>query len=137
MEETQKPKKQIDPKMIPYQFQKGQNGNHRKGKISWQKIVKRVLADEKIIDKVLKKKPAYWDELPQKNAAYAISVVMVIKALQGDHKAANWLRKTGFGDKFVVESEDSFFSTGQLTINVVNPETGKIDTGVVQPRIED
>jgi hypothetical protein len=37
----------------------------------------------------------------------------------GDIKAAEWIRKTGFGDKVLLESEDGFFQRDQFTIQVV------------------
>ena len=37
--------------------------------------------------------------MPDKNFATAIVIVMMIKAMSGDVRAATWLRQTGYGNK--------------------------------------
>ena len=44
---------------------------------------------------------------------------MMSKAMSGDVKAADWVRKTGFGDKVSLESSDGFFAKTDFTIQVV------------------
>ena len=68
--------------------------------------MRELLEDEQLADKLLAKKPGWWDSLPQKNAGNAITIAMVIQAMGGDVKAATWLRKTGFGDKLDITSND-------------------------------
>lgn len=90
-------------------WQPGQSGNPagmKKGTRSWSTIVQSLLEDEDLADKVISKKPAWWDALPQKNFGNAIVVAMQVKAASGDSKAATWLRKTGFGDKLDITSND-------------------------------
>lgn len=80
-------------------FVKGQiaNPNGRpKGVKNWATVIQDLLGDEDLIDKVVKTKPSYWDDLPVKNGATLIAVAMMIKAMQGDKNAAEWLSKTGF-----------------------------------------
>lgn len=106
-------------------FKPGQSGNPKgrpKGVKNWSTIVQQLLADEQLIDKVIGKKPSYWDNLPSKNAANAIVVAMIINALQGDKKAADWLRKAGFGDKLMHEFEDGLFQSTKLEIEIVKPK---------------
>jgi hypothetical protein len=103
-------------------FSKGQSGNPKgrpKGIKNWSSIVQQLLADEKLIDKVVKTKPSYWDDLPNQNAANAIVVTMIIKAMQGDQKAADWLRKSGFGDKLTHEFEDGLFQSTKIEVEIV------------------
>lgn len=107
-------------------FPKGVSGNPKgrpKGVKNWATVVQQLLADEKLLDKVVKQKPSYWEELPNKNAANAIVVAMMINAMAGDHKAATWLRRAGFGDKLTVESEDGLFQATKLEVEIVKSKT--------------
>lgn len=107
-------------------FPKGVSGNPKgrpKGVKNWASVVQQLLADEKLIDKVVTNKPSYWDELPTKNAANAIVVAMMIQALQGKKDAAEWLRKSGFGDKLTHEFEDGLFQSTKIEVQIVNPKT--------------
>lgn len=106
-------------------FPKGTSGNPKgrpKGVKNWSTVVQTILADENLLDKVVKTKPSYWDELPMKNGANAVVVAMMINAMAGDKQAAEWLRKTGFGDKLTVESEDGLFKATKLEVEIVNPK---------------
>lgn len=103
-------------------FPKGVSGNPKgrpKGIKNWSTVIQQLLADEKLLDKVVKQKPSYWEELPNKNAANAIVVAMMINAMAGDHKSATWLRRAGFGDKLMLESEDGLFQATELKVQIV------------------
>lgn len=105
-------------------FKPGQSGNPKgrpKGTKNWASIVQKLLSDEELLDKILTKKPHYWDTLPTKNAANAIVIAMIIKSLSGDKNAAEWLRKTGFGDKFMHEFENGLFQATKLEVEIVKP----------------
>lgn len=107
-------------------FPKGVSGNPKgrpKGVKNWSTVVQQLLADEKLIDKVVTTKPAYWEELPTKNAANAIVVSMIIKAMQGQKDAAEWLRKSGFGDKLTHEFEDGLFQSAKIEVEIVKSKT--------------
>lgn len=83
------------------------------------KIVREILDDDDLVDKVISNQPEYWSRLPTKNGAYIISTVMMVKAMGGDIKAAEWIRKTGFGDKVQLETDNGFFGKSEFTIQVV------------------
>jgi len=96
-----------------------------KGSKNWSTIVKEILYDEQLYEEVLaKNRPDLEDlkRLGHKNAASAIAFAMAIKALEGNKDAAEWLRKTGYGDKieYSVSSEPappdpySFMSDDEL-----------------------
>jgi hypothetical protein len=53
---------------------------------------------------------------------------MMVKAMGGDIKAAEWIRKTGFGDKVMLETDNGFFSKSEFTIQVVPSK--KLDDGI-------
>lgn len=92
------------------------------------KIIREILDDDTLVDKVIQNQPDYWQRLPSKNGGYIISTVMMVKAMGGDIKAAEWIRKTGFGDKVTVEDSDGFFSKEQFTIQVIPSQS--IDDGI-------
>lgn len=83
------------------------------------KIIREILDDDGLVDKVIQNQPEYWNRLPAKNGGYIIATVMMVKAMGGDIKAAEWIRKTGFGDKVLLETDNGFFARDQFTIQVV------------------
>jgi hypothetical protein len=89
-------------------FQPGVSGNKKgrpKGSRNLSTLVKELLDDENLADKIIRNKPSYWRHLPDKNFASAVVTAMIIKAMGGDVKAAHWLRLTGFGNKVQLDSE--------------------------------
>ena len=92
------------------------------------RIVRAILDDDELVDKVIQNQPEYWSRLPHKNAGWIIGTVMTVKAMGGDIKAAEWIRKTGFGDKVLLETDDGFFSKDQFTIQVVPAK--QLDDGI-------
>lgn len=99
------------------------------------KIIREILDDDELVDKVISNQPEYWNRLPTKNGGYIISTVMMVKAMGGDIKAAEWIRKTGFGDKVQVESEDGFFNKSEFTIQVVPSKS--LDDGIHPEEVAD
>lgn len=83
------------------------------------KIVREILDDDTLVDKVISNQPEYWNRLPAKNGGYILATVMMVKAMGGDIKAAEWIRKTGFGDKVLLETDNGFFQRDQFTIQVI------------------
>lgn len=92
------------------------------------RIVRDILDDDTLVDKVIANQPEYWKKLPAKNGGYIISTVMMVKAMGGDIKAAEWIRKTGFGDKVQLETDNGFFSKSEFTISVVPSK--QLDDGI-------
>lgn len=91
----------------------------RKKPKNLDKIIREILDDDTLVDKVIQNQPEYWNRLPSKNGGYIIATVMMVKAMGGDIKAAEWIRKTGFGDKVMLESDNGFFQKDQFVIQVV------------------
>lgn len=92
------------------------------------KIVRSILDDDSLVDKVIANQPEYWGKLPVKNGGYIIATVMMVKAMGGDIKAAEWIRKTGFGDKVLLETDNGFFNKSEFLIQVVPSK--QIDDGI-------
>lgn len=110
-------------------FKKGQSGNpagRPKGVKNWSTVIKQLLADEDLLDKVVKKKPSYWENVPEKNGANLIVIAMMIKAMEGDHKAANWLNRSAFGDKLTVDAEDGIFQTSKIEVEIVKSKNSDV-----------
>lgn len=110
-------------------FKKGQSGNpagRPKGVKNWSTVIKQLLADEELLDRVMKKKPSYWEGVPQKNAANMIAIAMMIKAMEGDHRAATWINKSAFGDKLTVDAEDGLFQTSKIEVEIVKSKNSDV-----------
>ena len=101
------------------ELQKKSRENYLKKPAHLDKIVREILNDETLINQMFKVQPEYWSRLPKKTGSYIIAAVMMSKAMGGDVKAADWVRKTGFGDKVSLESSDSFFAKTDFKIQVV------------------
>src|SRR6266699_2741920 len=105
-------------------FQKGVSGNPKgrpKGVKSLSTVIQQLLADEELMDKISKNKPTYWESLPSKNAANALGMAMLIKAIGGDTKAAAWITKTGFGDKVDLTSAGERIQATPVIISEILP----------------
>lgn len=88
-------------------FKPGISGNKKGrpvGSLNMSTLVKALLSDEDLASKVIANKPDYWDHLPTKTFATAIITAMMLKAFNGDVRAASWIRVTGFGNK--IDSAD-------------------------------
>lgn len=119
--------KQINPAVgKDTQFKPGRSGNPAGkpvGTISLSNIVQKLLEDPEFAEKVVEKKEGWWQSLPNKNLAEAMTTAMILKAIDGDKMAAEWVRKTGFGDKLTIDHEDDLFDTQKLEVQVVYPKS--------------
>ena len=79
----------------------GQSGNSKgrpKGSRNWSSIVKDLLEDESLIPRLKAKKINISNNIDTVSAREAIVVALIIKATEGDVRAAEWLRRTAYGD---------------------------------------
>lgn len=114
-------------------WEPGQSGNpagRPKGSKNWSTVVKGLLEDDKLLAK-LKKSGLYCNSssTSAKTASEAIGIAILVKALEGDVKAAEWLRKTAYGDKVEIEDGGSppvalveFVNRGATIAFADNPE---------------
>lgn len=87
----------------------GESGNPKgkpKGTLNLSTVVKDLMADPKLMDKIIKKKPDWWPKVKNKRAADITTIAMIASATGGDHRAYNALRKAGWGDKLDLRSGD-------------------------------
>lgn len=95
------------------------------------KIIRDILNDDELVDQVIANQPEYWGKLPSKNGAYIIATVMMVKAMGGDIKAAEWIRKSGYGDKVILEDQGGFFGKSDFTIQVLpSKQIDSIKSGI-------
>lgn len=72
----------------------GQSGNPQgrpRGAKGWAPTIRTMLYDEELVDKLIKKQPVWYENLEHKNMASLIVVAMMMKAAEGDVRAATWL----------------------------------------------
>lgn len=99
-------------------FQPGQSGNpngKKKGLKNLSTLVRQVLGNDELFDELLRIAPnnkaktqlKVLKELKDKRAGNALVLSMLLKSISGDTKAAEWLRKAGYGDRLsLVDDED-------------------------------
>lgn len=97
-----------------------------KGIKNWSVIVQELLGDEALVDKVVSKKPTYWEYLPTKNGANAIVIAMMIKAMSGDKNAAEWLAKTGYKQEIDITTGGEQFRP--ITVEIIDVATKNTNT---------
>jgi len=79
----------------------GQSGNpkgRRVGSKNLTSLVRELLADEELANKLLPNKPRWWEALPDKNGASAMVMAVLVKACEGDISAFSALAKAGWGN---------------------------------------
>ena len=114
-----------------HRWKPGQSGNPAgkpKGSRHLSTIVQNLLDDPTFAEKFLAEKPGWWDTLPNKNLAEGITTAMIIKAMAGDSKASEWVRKTGWGDKITHDFEPGLFTKAKMEIEIVDDTEVKQET---------
>lgn len=103
----------------------------KKSKRIFADSVKKVLGNEKLVDVMLKNKPEWMQALEYEldkdgkmliDPIDVMTAVQVAKALQGNTKAYEALRKSGWGDQLTIDLSASVFSSQGIDIEVVDPK---------------
>jgi hypothetical protein len=92
-------------------FKKGEvhspNGRG-KGNLNFNTMVKNLLEDDKLVESITKgkRKPQWITSTSSKRMNKAIVVAIMVKALQGDVRAADWVISKGYGNEFQPEAKE-------------------------------
>lgn len=98
--------------------------NRRKKELKdWSIKVRELLADQEIASLMLNqnKLPKWLNVLEEPTAGDIIIATLMAKAMTGDVRAVEELRKMGFGDKVTIDAGESFFNKQALKLEIVNP----------------
>lgn len=102
----------------------GKLGGRPKGSKNWSSVVQELLNDEELFTKLtdnMQNKPAWLDKTGTKSLMQAITVAQAIKAMGGSHFSAEWLRKTGFGDKIDITSNGETLKVEPVVVSRIKP----------------
>lgn len=118
----------------------------KKSKRIFADSVKKVLGNERLVDLMLNKKPEWMKALEYEldkdgkmliDPIDVMTAVQVAKALQGNTKAYEALRKSGWGDQLTIDLSASVFSSQGIDIEVVDPKRDEpIDGEIVSDSSE-
>lgn len=118
----------IDPSVA------GKLGGRPKGSKNWSSVVKELLDDEELFEQLLgsmERKPQWLQATNTKTLMQAITIAQSLKALGGSHFSAEWVRKTGFGDKIDITSNGETIQVQPLVVSQIKPRN-IIDAEIVE-----
>lgn len=107
-----------------------------KGSRNWSTVVQNLLDDEKLFNTLIdnmERKPKWLGPTNTKTLMQAITVAQAIKALGGSHFSAEWLRKTGWGDKIDITSDGERLTMQPIIISDIKPRGLPVEGEVVEP----
>lgn len=115
----------------------GANGlqGRPKGSRNWSSVVKELLDDEELFAKLIEnmeRKPAWLEKTGTKTLMQAITTAQAIKAMGGSHFSAEWLRKTGYGDKIDLTSGGERIKIEPIIVSEIKPRQ-IIEGEIVEP----
>lgn len=94
----------------------------------WSAKVRKLLANSDLTATMInqKKLPKWFNGLDYEEGdmptpAEVIAATLMAKAMQGDVRAIEELRKMGFGDKVTLDTAESFFNKTSLQLEIINP----------------
>lgn len=102
----------------------GQSPGRPVGARSWSTVVKELLDDEALFATLVEnmdRKPAWLEKVGTKTLMQAITTAQAIKAMGGSHFSAEWLRKTGYGDKIDITSDGERIRSEPVIISMIRP----------------
>jgi len=110
-----------------------------KGSKNWSTVTKELLENEELFAKLLasmERKPAWLESVAPENLQQAITIAQSLKALGGSHFSAEWVRKTGYGDKIDLTSNGETIKIEPVIVSQIKPRN-IIDAEIVQPNPEE
>lgn len=118
-------------------LQPGNNGKQGrpKGSRNWATVTREILDDPLLFDKLLgsmERKPAWLKDANPRTLMDAITIAQSLKALGGSHFSAEWVRKTGFGDKIDITSNGETIKMEPVIVSNIRSRNA-IEGEVVTP----
>lgn len=132
-EDPEKREKQLSNLLDPSEA--GKLGGRPKGSKNWSTIVQELLNDEELFEKLtqnMERKPAWLQATGTKSLMQAVTIAQAIKAMGGSHFSAEWLRKTGFGDKIDITSNGETIKVEPIVVSQIKPRN-IVDAEIVEP----
>lgn len=114
----------------------GGAGGRPKGSRSWSTVTQALLDDEELFQSLvvnMKNKPAWLEATNTKTLMQAITIAQGIKAMGGSHFSAEWLRKTGFGDKIDITSNGETIKVEPVVVSQIKPRN-IVDAEIVEKK---
>lgn len=118
----------------------GKLGGRPKGSRSWSTLVQDLLNDEELFATLvqnMERKPAWLIPTGTRSLMQAVTVAQAIKAMGGSHFSAEWLRKTGFGDKIDITSNGETIKAEPIIVSNIKARGGYVQEGEIVAEVEE
>tara|TARA_B100001245_G_scaffold236593_1_gene228610 strand:- start:9764 stop:10207 length:444 start_codon:yes stop_codon:yes gene_type:complete len=119
------------------QLKPGANGlqGRKKGSRNWSTVVQELLEDDELFQTLvenMERKPRWLEPSGTKTLMQAVTIAQAIKAMGGSHFSAEWLRKTGWGDKVDLTSNGESIKIEPVVVSQIKPRN-IIDGQIIEP----
>ena len=134
--DPEKREKQLNNLIDPSEA--GKLGGRPKGSRNWSTVVQNLLDDEELFNTLvenMERKPRWLEPTGTKTLMQAVTVAQAIKAMGGSHFSAEWLRKTGWGDKIDLTSNGETIKIEPVVVSQIKPRN-IIDAEIIQPDVD-
>lgn len=114
----------------------GKLGGRPKGSRNWSSVTQALLDDEELFEQLvsnMERKPAWLKATNTKTLMQAITIAQGIKAMGGSHFSAEWLRKTGFGDKIDITSNGETLKIEPVVLSNIKPRN-IVEAEIIVPK---
>lgn len=132
--DPEKREKQLNNLIDPSEA--GKLGGRPKGSRNWSTVVQNLLEDEELFNTLvenMERKPRWLEPTGTKTLMQAVTVAQAIKAMGGSHFSAEWLRKTGWGDKIDLTSNGETIKIEPVVVSQIKPRN-IIDAEIIAPK---
>lgn len=136
-QDPEKREKQLGNLLPPSEA--GKLGGRPKGSKNWSTVVQELLDDEDLFNTLvenMERKPAWLKPTGTKTLMQAVTIAQAIKAMGGSHFSAEWLRKTGWGDKVDITSGGERLRLEPIVVTHLKPRKEPIEGEVVEQKEE-
>lgn len=101
----------------------------KRAKQQFSDIVREVASNPELYEKAVKKKPEWVESISELGITDPMAIMaaaQIIRAMTGDTRAFDAVRKAGWGEDINISGDMNIFNGGKVEIEVVNPKH-KID----------